>query len=156
MGSGIMKRVNKITITRRLDETGDISYLGTFSDTPSKYAIKHEGDSRSYQYFNADNVSNMKEAQQNYDRAMEFSEGRVAQMGVTAEAEVAMSRDGGKTWKLDELTSGGLWGIESDSGEKYFKEVEDDQLSELKETLEGYGFTASQIKAAPIEHKEKY
>lgn len=38
--------------------------------------------------------------------------------------------------RLETLRSGGLWGIESDSGKEYLAEIEQAQLGDLKEHLE--------------------
>ena len=46
------------------------------------------------------------------------------------------------------ITSGFVGGIESDSGEDYFKETESEQLSELKSQLKAIGFSSRAISAA--------
>jgi hypothetical protein len=38
-------------------------------------------------------------------------------------------------YKIEKISSGGLWGIESDSDEPYLKDIEKEQLSELKQYL---------------------
>ena len=43
------------------------------------------------------------------------------------------------------ITSGGLWGIESDSNEKYIEEEKNTQIKELEEILLSLGFTKKQI-----------
>ncbi len=49
-----------------------------------------------------------------------------------------------------EITSGGLWGIESDSDESYLREVEDDAIVELGRILHEMGFT-DDVKAVRAE-----
>lgn len=41
--------------------------------------------------------------------------------------------------RLQEFTSGGLWGIESDSSAEYKKEVEAQELADLKQHLSAFG-----------------
>ena len=144
-----MKKISKITIKRIPDNDCDLSWIGTFSNEAGPLAIKHDGGSRSYPYFNSANATSKREAQQDYDRMMQFENGNVSMYGVRAEAETLTSQDG-KTWKIDAITSGGLWGLESDNDEKYFTEEEDNQLDDLTITLKEYGFTAEEIAAAPI------
>lgn len=64
-------------------------------------------------------------------------------MGVTASAQVQL--DGSLT---QTIRSGGLWGIESDSDESYFTEVETEQLNELRSQLHAIGFTKRAVSAA--------
>jgi hypothetical protein len=46
------------------------------------------------------------------------------------------------------IRSGGLWGIESDSGDDYLTEVENEQLDELKDELHAIGFSKRAVAAA--------
>lgn len=46
------------------------------------------------------------------------------------------------------VRSGGLWGIESDSGEEHFKSVEVEELDGLRAVLRGMGFGARAISKA--------
>ena len=144
-----MKKINKITIKRQYDENPDLSYLGTFSDEPGKYAIGTSGNSDVFQWFNADNVGNMKQARQNFKRMMEFETGDVHCIGIRAEAEIVTGQENFGT--LNWIKSGGLWGIDSDAGEDVMKEVEGDQLMELMDILIELGFTAKEIETAPRE-----
>lgn len=60
-------------------------------------------------------------------------------VGVRAEAEVVV--DG----VIQLLTSGGLWGIESDSGKEYFAEVGADEWSDLRQILKTIGVATAQL-----------
>ncbi len=53
------------------------------------------------------------------------------------------------------ITSGGLWGIESDAG-KYFEEVEREELAALCDQLHALGFSKRTIAAAfrSVERKD--
>ena len=142
-----MKKINKIVVKRIPDYDSDLSYLGTFGDVAGKYAIKHNEGGRQYQYFNAVNVENMKQARQDYDRIMQYEKGYLMDYGVIAEAEIYTSQNG-KYWKIDKITSGGLWGLSSDSGDQYFQDEAKNQIDELKNTLLEFGFKNLEIEKA--------
>lgn len=104
---------------------------------------------RTYRYFNpnADNYTGdpdddiRKYCLQDYERARTLGDAWNF-VGVRAEAEVQLTGD-----LCQMITSGGLWGIESDSGD-YFKEVEAEQINELKAELHAIGFSKRAITAA--------
>ena len=57
---------------------------------------------------------------------------------------------------IQTVRSGGLWGIESDSDEADFAEVEEDELCQLESILSQLGAGKSAIKRAmgKVEHKD--
>lgn len=65
-------------------------------------------------------------------------------IGIRAEAEVQTSQDG-KVWQVHKISSGGLWGIESDSDKSYFEEENKNQLADLRAQLLEFGFSRHQI-----------
>lgn len=73
------------------------------------------------------------------DRHDAYQRGDFTFVGVRAEAEVAI---GGI---IQTLTSGGLWGTESDSGDDYFKEIADQEWHELRKILTDVGVPTSQL-----------
>jgi hypothetical protein len=89
-----------------------------------------------------------KYGKQDYRRMESLNQGGYYYIGIRAEATVQVSFDGGKVWKFDTMTSGGLWGIESDSDPSYLDEVAKEELNELKATLIEYGFSETEIDAA--------
>ncbi len=143
--------VSKIIIEHKIDEYPDLSYLGSFSNKEGEYCIKHNGNSRSYPYFNADNVDDLTQAQQNYDRMMMFENGNVYQIGIIAEAQIMLPIGNGSSI-IQTITSGGLWGIESDSDKAYIKEIETEQLEELKGYLKQLNIECSDN--VEIEYKD--
>jgi len=150
----IKKKINKIIIEYIPDNDADLDYLGKFSNEPSKFAVKHEPINRNeYKYFNADNVDNMKHAKENYKRMMDYEKGNFSIYGVKATAEI-YTEAGQGSWLINKISSGGLWRLESDGGEENFKEVEAEQLDDLKDVLLALGFTAGQIARAPREIKK--
>src|ERR1700678_2213090 len=68
------------------------------------------------------------------DRLAEYRRGDFSFVGVRAKAKIRVPH--GKDWILSEMTSPGLWGIESDSGEDYLQEVFEEEKATLLEMLE--------------------
>jgi len=104
-----------------------------------------------YRYFNG-NVENYKGESpedirkyilQDYERMERLHRGDWCYIGIRAEAEVSLTGD-----VLQEVSSGGLWGIESDSSKEYFAEIEADELSELRKQLTAVGFSKRAITTA--------
>lgn len=91
-------------------------------------------------------------ARSDFKRMEEYNQGYWQFIGVGAEAEISIP-DGGRTSRdvatavVQHITSGGLWGIESDSGD-YLNEVGQEQLSELKTQLLALGFSRRAISQA--------
>ncbi len=143
-----MKRISKVSIKRIFDESPDTSYIGEYSATWKEGAIdrKERGDMRcrDYRYFLP---ANPEYAEQEYARMESLCNGDFHFIGIRAEAEIQTSDDG-RHWLCNTISSGGLWGIESDSGDDYFAEVERDELAALRDALTEFGFTADEIDAA--------
>lgn len=84
---------------------------------------------------------------QDYERMESLNRGDWCFLGIRADAELWIPNGiGSGTVQL--ITSGGLWGVESDSGYKYIAEVEQEQLAELREQLTAIGFNSRAISAA--------
>lgn len=135
-----MIKIETIKIERLPDYDCDLSWIGKFGNKipDGKFGVKHYGNRNSYPYFISRNAENKKQAQQDYERIMEFENGNVYVFGIKAVAELRTS-DNGKEWLINHISSGGLWGIESDSDEKYVCEIEDDQITELRSVLKQLG-----------------
>ena len=83
-------------------------------------------------------------AKQDQERLQDFYDGEWHMQGCIAEATVSYPITPLSTaCRLQDFTSGGLWGIESDSDDGYREEVEKEQLAELKEHLEQFGVDTS-------------
>jgi hypothetical protein len=150
-----LTRVAKITINHVVDEYPDISHLGHFSDTPGRFAIElGDGSDRTYRYFNAKNVADMTEARQNYERVQQFNSGALVYYGIIARAEILSLAGTDDLGRLSEViryvSSGGLWGIESDSDEKYIHGIEQERIAELRDILKKRGFSRNQFENAPV------
>lgn len=84
---------------------------------------------------------------QDYKRMESYNQQNWYMTGIKAVAKIQTSEDG-ENWLCNEVKSGGLWGIESDCGEEYKKEVADGQLVELRNALKAFGFKNRQIDRA--------
>jgi len=83
-----------------------------------------------------------KYVRQDYERMERLNRGDWAYIGVRANAKIIV--DG----VSQDISSGGLWGIESDSDRAYLAEIDGEQLSELREQLRALGFGTRAISAA--------
>ena len=174
------KRILSVTIKHIIDENPDTSWLGEYSDTAeTEFAIERraygQGNQREFRYFNGpvDNYKGespediRKYVRQDYSRMESLNRGDWCFIGIRAEAEVQLAA----TWEnsvvskvswhspiapYQTITSGGFWGIESDSEDSYIKEEEQNQLSELRAQLKALGFNSRAISCAfqNIERKD--
>ena len=84
-----------------------------------------------------------KYVRQDYERMESLHRGQWGFIGIQAEADITLADGLSQT-----ITSGGLWGIESDSDKEYIQSVEAEELSELRKQLEALGFKSRAISAA--------
>jgi len=93
-----------------------------------------------------------KYTRQDYERMEDLNKGEWCFIGIRAEAEYQLAKDG----PFQDLTSGGLWGVESDAGREHIAETEKEELSQLREQLTALGFSRRAIAAAfkNVEHKD--
>lgn len=91
-------------------------------------------------------------ARQDWERMREYSKGCWQYIGIMAQAEVTLAGSD----VVQRITSGGLWGVESDSG-AYLEEVAGEELESLRDELETLGFGPRAIDAAfkTVENVEK-
>lgn len=87
-----------------------------------------------------------KYVRQDYERMERLQHGDWGYIGVRAEAEILIPSNDHSIAQA--ITSGGLWGIESDSDTSYLKDIEDEELSELSKQLHSVGFSKRAISAA--------
>jgi len=119
--------------------------------------------SRDYHYFNGpvDNYKGespediRKYVRQDYERMESLNAGHWCFIGIRAEAEITpnvihadntpYARSHGV---IQKITSGGLWGVESDSDKAYLADIEKEELSSLREELRSLGFSSRAISTA--------
>ncbi len=73
------------------------------------------------------------------DRKEAFARGDFSFVGVKAQAEIVV--DG----IVQQIVSGGLWGIESDAGDAYIKEVAGEEYTDLRQILKTLGVPTSEL-----------
>ena len=76
------------------------------------------------------------------DRLDAYNRGEFDFVGVRAEAEVVVESI------VQTLTSGGLWGVESDSGEEYLVGIAVEEYVQLRKVLKTIGVPTSELPAA--------
>lgn len=87
------------------------------------------------------------------DRLAAYRSGEFGFVGVRLAADVVLRREG----RVDEtitITTPGLWSIESDSGDVYFRESAADGLDMLADDLVALGFSDEQIVTATADFAE--
>jgi len=76
---------------------------------------------------------------ENQKRLALFHEGYLTMIGIKAQAEIIVNG------VIQRISSGGIWGIESDSGQSFFDEVYKEQLSTLRDILLELGVTKDNL-----------
>lgn len=98
-----------------------------------------------------------KYVRQDYERMESLNAGHWCYIGIRAEAEVSFPSlvnkgcvHGHEVYShiVQRITSGGLWGIESDSDRKYSADVQEEELAGLKSELLALGFSRRAIATA--------
>jgi hypothetical protein len=89
---------------------------------------------------------------QDYERMEGLNNQNWYYLGIRADAKISVNING----LSQTITSGGLWGIESDSDETDLESAEKDELADLRGQLKGLGFSSRAISTAfkTIEHKD--
>lgn len=75
------------------------------------------------------------------DRAAAYDAGDFSLVGVRAVAVIRFNGDHDMCGGIAELATGGVWGIEDDSGRDYFDEVYGGELPTLRSMLDELGVT---------------
>ncbi len=79
------------------------------------------------------------EAESFQERRQQYDNGDFGFIGIRAEAEIVVAG------VCQTITSGGLWGIESDSAHDYLFEIEQEEIEQLQEILQALGFSQEVI-----------
>lgn len=117
------------------EERGDMGRgeLRYFNGCVENYTGESSADIRKY-------------VRQDYERMERLNRGDWGFVGIRADAEILIPS--GDASFVQEITSGGLWGVESDSDRKYLADIDTEQLSELREQLRAVGFSTRAISTA--------
>jgi len=134
-------KLGQVSIERVTDECPDLSYLGRYSDSDAtnrknEIAIEREYSGvGEYHWFIAAEVDNMKQAQQNYRRMESYENQQWCMLGIIAKAQILVPSGQNDGFTVQTIRSGGIYGVESDSEESYFEELEEEEIEDLKEQL---------------------
>ena len=156
-----MITIEKISFKSEVDTYPDLSWLGEYGKQPRKWAVdrKYHGGynpNREYRYFYpawppTDDMAREKKVQQwkdcmrNFDRVEAYNQGQWCMLTVNAVAEIVVNGT------IQNIHSGYLGGIESDSDQDYMETIAAEQLDELRVQLKELGFTDEQIQKAEEE-----
>lgn len=151
-------------------ETENQQALLTVSQLLADLNEDHSWSRREYRYFNPGSVEPFKadaswipadvkdkethwreamrsNAKQDYERMEKLNAGDFFFIGIMASADIAAPTAPGNAI-VQHITSGGLWGIESDSDNTYITNIEEEELSALKVELTALGFSKRAIATA--------
>jgi hypothetical protein len=136
------KKIIWVRFQREIDTDPDLSYLGKYTSKHEEGAIDRQerGDMgrNEYRYFvpamTGEETGNPDSPEQDYQRAEDYNKQGWCMMGVFAAAKIEVNG------VCSIIRSGGLWGIESDSEESYFQEVEQEEFAQLEGQLQELGF----------------
>jgi hypothetical protein len=154
-----MKKILSIKIKHVIDDNPDTSYLGEYSNHRAKFSFDreflHDINRGEYKYFNPcinplqgktqkEKKDLFLQAKRDYERMESLNNGNWCYIGIRAEAEINING------VIQYITSGGLYGIESDSGRDYIEEVEKEELKDLKDQLKELGFSEKAINKTEV------
>lgn len=148
-------KILNVKIEHKLDENPDTSHLGEYSNkATSRFSLDRQEhgvwSNREYRYFNPSSNYVTKEdklrdglnglnveryVQQDFSRMESLNRGDWHYIGIIAKAEVWNP----ETKVTQVVRSGGLWGVESDSGD-YLNDIANDELANLRTELLALGF----------------
>jgi len=167
--------IDSITIKHILDDCPDTSWIGKYSDQWENGVIKrYNAERNEYKYFIPGNSYTdhwealhkigyskgdcdylaRKYNYEDYKRMESLNNGDICFIGIIAEATILIPNSYGTYSQSQRITSGGLWGIESDSDKSYIAEVETEQLADLKDQLKALGISTRNFDKIEVQRKE--
>ena len=175
--NAVLAQYNGTLANERLDGERDAldeayNLLGEFADEATECDCGERGDMgrHEYRYFNpsfnyvdkdgqpADGLTPeevRKYTRQDYERMERLNRGDWGYIGIKAEAVIAIPSESSPNISTHQtIHSGGLWGIESNSGREYLASVAKDELADLREQLHALGFSKRAISKAFEEVQE--
>lgn len=138
----IVVKWSEFEMLKEHDANPDLSWLGEYSNQrKAKNSIdrKAEGDMErnQYRFFTptqtAEETGNPNSESEDYKRMEQFQNGSVCMIGIRAQATIKIPLNG--STYLQTFKSPGVWSIESDSGDEYFKEVFGEECALLAEMI---------------------
>jgi hypothetical protein len=160
-------RIDSIRVVHETDVNADTSFIGEYTDNSSAWAIDRESGeyvadlekadenweprrrNGEYRFFvpygggeKPGTDDHRKYGLEDFRRMERLASGDLCFLGIQARADIVVNGT------CQTITSGGLWGIESDSGDDYFAEVGRTEVAELAGILETLGFSRVQVAVA--------
>jgi hypothetical protein len=165
MHNAILAQYNGTLANEKLDAERDAlddayNEVGERIDEIEECDCSVSWNSREYRYFNPnhENYKGLPEAdirkycRQDFDRIESLNRGNWCYIGIRAEARVFVNEKVigpvASHGIAQTITSGGLWGIESDSGREHIEETQREELESLKAELLALGFSKRAISTA--------
>lgn len=144
------KRIMSVDFVRDVDDSPDLSFIGEYGRDAQENSIdrqeRNDMDRGEYRYFtpalSGDETGNLDSPEQDYQRMESYNAGQWCMLFCQARAVISING------VQQTITSSGLGGVESDSEESYFGEIQDEQFGELAEILADMGFSKAQIDKA--------
>ena len=150
-------KLDRIIIEKHIDDNPDTSWIGEYTDKwddhniccccgeylmDIDHPVPERG--RNFRYFSPYGHG-YKRDEEEYDRAAKhdfkrmegLNRGDWCFIGINAKALTSYELQQ-NTHFIEDFSSGGLWGIESDSDEHYIIEVVEEQLDELKDHIDRF------------------
>ena len=140
-----MLKIEKIWIKIFADEISDMSdYLGKYNENPEGEGVidRKENNDQGRNEFRYFHPAIPEHGDEDYARMEMYNRGEICLLGVEAKAEVSYPIGTIGQRRLEVLSSGGLYGVESDCSE-YLEEVKSEQLNDLKEHLKQFNVDLS-------------
>lgn len=137
-------QIESIKIVVGDDDNPDLSFLGEYASTdkgnPLAIDRVERGDAgrNEYRYFIPARAANAQEAEQDYDRMEAYNRGDWHMVGIYAQATVLVPDQFGN-FNVQQIRSGGLWGVESDSDMDYRRQTASEEVMDLVGQLEALG-----------------
>lgn len=138
--NGKMAKVVKIEIKRVVDKNPDLSFLETTpeyhygTDGSNWKHVSEEDKQRVIVQYDSIWNACVTYAKQDKERLDAYNRGVWEIIGIRAVATIHIPVNN-NTVKIQTIESGGLFGIESDSGDNYIKDIAREQIAEVKNYL---------------------
>lgn len=162
--NAVLAQYNGTLANEKLDAEKDAlddayNEIGELLDAVSECDCDERGDMERNEcrYFNGpvenykgESPENIRKyVRQDYERMESLNRGNWCYIGIQADAGITVSETPAKGPNygavIQTITSGGLWGIESDSGREYLESVEKEELADLRTQLKALGFSSRAI-----------
>lgn len=160
-------QIVSISIYQEVDQTPDVSYIGKCNDDESELRNiirfgKHrgktigelkEGDElpkkcREYRFFlpamTGEETGNPDSPKQDFERMESFNAYKWHLLGIRAKAVIMNPA----TSVIQTISSPGIYGVESDSGDEYINYINNEEIENLCIELRGLNFSRRQISRA--------